>query len=374
MDGRYWFRVFYLPTNDAMSSEKTEQPTPKKIQDARKRGEVAKSNDVTATVNFIVLLVALALTGELLVERFRQYFVDSFQGIGQLGTSGMFVFITTESALRTLVVLTFPPLLLTFVVSALSKHLQVRGIFSLEPIKPKAERINPGVNIKNLFSTRNLFNAAKTLVKVMVTGAIVYYAIKHSVPAAANLASATPREILIVMGASVKFMCLACIALYVFMAGVDYGHEYYEYIKQQKMTIDEVRREFKEMEGDPLIKWQRRSIHRELAEDTVLKLVRKANVLITNPTHLAIALQMDTETGGLPRVIAKGSDALAKRMKDAAQQFSVPVVEDRSLARRLFKEVPTNAFVGAEFFAELATVFARLAMSRPASDKPVHRV
>jgi flagellar biosynthesis protein FlhB len=347
-----------------MSSEKTEQPTPKKLQDAKKKGEVFKSNDVTSTAIFIVLLVGLGVGGKMLIERFRHYFVDSLVVIGTPKNTNMSLLLITEDATKAFVMLTFPVLLAAMCVAIFSKHLQVRGVFSLDPIKPKPERINPGANLKNLFSTRNVFNAVKTLIKVLITGLIVYYTIRYSLPAVMQLSSTTSGEALSVLGESLRYMCISCAVLYVLMAAVDYGHEYYEYMKQQKMSVDEVRREFKEMEGDPHIKWQRKALHRELSEDVMVKRVRDAQILITNPTHFAIALRADAANGGVPQLIAKGQDALALRMKREAAAFNILVIEDKSLARRLFKEVRLNAFVGSEFFAEMAVLFSRISLSK----------
>jgi flagellar biosynthesis protein FlhB len=355
-----------------MSEEKTEKPTPKKLQDARKKGEVFKSNDVTSTAIFIALLIGLSLGATMLLERFRHYLVDSFIVVGTPKIANESLIIVIESATRTFAVIAFPVLMIAMCTAIFSKHLQIRGVFSMDPITPKPERINPGTNLKNLFSTRNAFNAVKTLIKVAITGAIIYYAIRYSLPAVMQLSSATPTESLTVLGSALRFMCVSCVVLYILMAAADYGHEYYEYMKQQKMSVDEVRREFKEMEGDPHIKWQRKALHRELSEDMMVKRVRNAQLLITNPTHFAIALRTDASGGGgVPQVIAKGHDGLAQRMKREAALCNIPVIEDKSLARRLYKEVRLNGFIGSEFFAEMAVVFSRLSLSKKRSGKSV---
>jgi flagellar biosynthesis protein FlhB len=169
---------------------------------------------------------------------------------------------------------------------------------------------------------------------------------------------ASPYAIARLLGHSLLNLALGCLALYVFMAAADYAHQFYEYMKQQRMTKDEVRREYKEIEGDPLIKGHRRALAIALATEEPAQRLAGAKVVVTNPTHLSVALAHDARIGGLPVVVAKGAGPMAMRIREEARRLGVPITENKPLARALYAKVEVGAFITADTFAEVAKLLA----------------
>lgn len=359
-----------------MEGEKTEQPTPRKLKKARDRGEVWKSVDVTHTAEFIVMMGLGWLAVELYLPHLRSLFDAWPVLIAQLGSEPGALpadhspRAALEQAISVWLAAMAVAILVPLAVGVMITALQVRGVFSLEPLVPKAERLNPGANLKRLFQSRNLIDLVKTLVKVSFVGVAVYLTIRAGLPQWMHaVANATPVGIAALLGRSLLVLALTCLAIYVFMAAVDFAHQFYEYIKQQRMTKDEVRREYKEIEGDPYIKSHRRALGMQMAMEAPNNPVSQARVVVTNPTHLSVALGYDAASGGLPTVVAKGAGAAAMAIRHEARKLGIPVVENKPLARQLYAQVGVGAFITADSFAEVARLLAALPrISRAASD------
>jgi type III secretion protein U len=355
-----------------MSDEKTEQPTPRKLKKARDKGEVFKSTDVTQTVVFVAL-VGVAAFG-------LRYWLPLLQADIEAWPHRMEALAAAEpeqalplllSALATAANVALLPLAVLFGTSLafglLALGLQVRGVLSAEPMVPKAERLNPGANLKRLVSTRNFYDVIKISIKVLLVGTAVYLALKVALPEwFAFLRHGGQASVLGTMLAKTLFvLALFCLVIYVLSSGADYGHQYYEYMKQQRMTKDEVRREYKEIEGDPYIKGYRRALMRMMATETPEGQLGKAKVVVTNPTHFAVALAYDPLAGGLPSVVAKGVDRAALAIRREARRLGVPVVENKVLARRLYAQVAVGHFIGNETLADVARLMAQLPRMPP---------
>jgi type III secretion YscU/HrpY family protein len=348
-----------------MDGEKTEEPTPRKLNKARERGEVFKSADVIHTAQFIALLILLCVAVVLYLPRLRELF-DVWPVLwAQLpreiaGTPPeQAARAALSHGLHVMLLALWPLLLIPLVIGLGAAWFQVRGVFSLQPLTPNFERFNPGSNLKRLFASRNLIELVKTLVKVVFIGMTVWVTVRGVIPQSLEaVAGATPAAIASLLGRSLFAMALACLALYIFMSGVDYGHQFYEYMKQQRMTKDEVKREYKEIEGDPYIKGQRRAIGMQMALEEPSTNLSKAKVVVTNPTHLSVAIAYDPQFGGLPSVVAKGSDATAMAIRHQARRLGIPIVENKPLARRLYQRVNRGAFITADMFAEVARLLA----------------
>lgn len=339
-------------------SEKTEKPTKRKLREARKKGDVLKSKDlaqtavITVAVIFLTLSIGSVIAGvEHLFSGWRSSLelLNAADGVEQqVFNVGLNLFAKLVLSLEVVVAAT------AVVITAV----QVRGVFSLDPIKLKAERLSPGSNIKRLFSSRNLLDLVKNLFKITLLvgiGYTIFLAYRHTLFLSVSM---TPQQIFALLGRVLLILAVCAVILAWILSAVDYGHQFYEYMKQQKMSKDEVRREHKDSEGDPLIKSHRRMFHRMYATQSVGDTVKGANVVVTNPTHFAVALRYARGTGSLPKVAAKGVDAAAEAIRLAAARHGIPVIEDRMLARRLFATVDTDAFVTSELFGDVARVLA----------------
>lgn len=350
-----------------MSDEKTEEPTPRKLKKARDKGEVFKSTDLTQTVVFVTLFGAGSFGFmywlPLLQDELRAWPLRIVQlAAAPPEDSLSLVLAAAFSAAHTILL----PLAVLFGASItmglLAAGLQVRGILSADPLTPKAERLNPGANLKRLVSTRNLYDLVKILVKVLLISSVVYVLVKAALPEwlayMLNQASATQPGVL--LARTVFGIVLACLAIYVLASGVDYGHQFYEYIKQQRMSKDELRREYKEVEGDPYIKGYRNALMRAMATESPTEGIKQARVVVTNPTHYAVALAYDPLRGGLPRVVAKGADRVALAIREQARRLGVPVIENRALARKLHARVALGATVPGDTLADVARLLAQV--------------
>ena len=348
-----------------MSDEKTEEPTSRKLQKAHDKGEVWKSKDVTHTAQFVVIMLLGWLGLELYVPQLREMFDRWPLLMAQMLAESADTPVdqparmALEHGLRTLLMGLVPVVFLPLAVGVFIIALQVRGVFSMEPLAPKPERLNPGQNLKRLVSTRNLIDLAMTLVKVTCIGAALYVSLRSAAPQWLQaVAGSTPQGVASLLGRSLGLMALACLALYIFIAAVDYGHQYYEYMKQQRMSKDEVRREYKEVEGDPYVKGQRRALGQQMATEEPAARLSQAKVVITNPTHLSVALAYGAAVGGLPCVVAKGAGPSAMAIRHEARRLGIPLVENKPLARKLYAQVGVGAFITADTFADVARLLA----------------
>jgi type III secretion protein U len=359
-----------------MEGEKTEEPTPRKLKKARDRGEVFKSADVIHTAQFFVLLILAWVAAQLYLPRLRELFdvwpVLWAQLANEPASTPPEQVARTALAhgLHVMLLLLGPLVLIPLLIGLGAAWFQVRGVFSLHPLAPNFARLNPGSNLKRLVASRNLIELVKTLVKVGCIGITVWITVRTVIPQSLQAVNAaSPAGIASLLGQALFSMALACLAFYVFMSGVDYGHQFYEYMKQQRMTKDEVKREYKEIEGDPYIKGHRKALAMQMANEEPSGKLAKARVVVTNPTHLSVAIAYDPQLGGLPSVVAKGADAAAMAIRHEAKRLGIPIVENKPLARKLYRCVDRGAFITAEVFADVARLLAAVSHThRPRSE------
>jgi flagellar biosynthesis protein FlhB len=257
-----------------------------------------------------------------------------------------------------------PVLATVIIVGCLVAFLQVKSLFSLDPIKPKPERLNPGTNLKNLFSSKTVIGLLKTLLQVLIVGAMVFGVIRSHISLFARSVNFEPAQILAILAQTIQSLCFLAIAGYILMSSFDYAHQFYEYLKQQKMSKDEVKREYKDVEGDPFIKAQRKAFYRSLSQSSGASNMNRATVVVTNPTHYAIALRYERDSGDLPMVIAKGKDDAARLIREEALRLGIPLVENKILARRLYSQVSINRYIGPEHFADVARTILMVPFAR----------
>lgn len=335
-------------------SEKTEQPTPKKQRDAREKGQVAYSKDFTKAMLTVALLGYLVMRGETVATQMQSLmlapaaflhlpFRDAVAGVyGQMSTDAL--------ALLT------PFILIVLIVGIASDVMQVGFALAFEAAMPSAEKINPAANLKNIFSKRNLVEFIKSLVKVIVLGAVVIHIVRASLPGLVTLPSAGISSTGVASGILLKALLIPVGLVFFAIAGADLLWQRYSHNKELMMSKDEVDREYKEMEGDQDVKQHRKSLHRELLEEDSVDRSRSASVLVTNPTHFAIALYYVQNETPLPLILAKGEDHLAQRMIEAAREAGVPIMRNVPLARALWAEGTADAYIPSSQIAPVAEV------------------
>ena len=336
------------------SGEKTEQPTDKKLRDARQRGQVSKSTDVTTTIVTIFVLAATAGLFHVMVKSFQELFTG---GLAVFNEDPAAAFSTmTGKSLQTFLSVVLP-LALSCIVGVLAgSYLQVGFMFALESMKPDLNKMNPIEGVKKIFSLKNLMEFVKSLLKVSVLSTLLYYIIKDSIDPLMQLPLTDIQTVPDVFEKIFLGFLLPFMGVYILVAGADYFLQRFLFMRDMKMTKDEVKREYKQQEGSPEIKGQRKSLHREMInEDTVGK-TKSATVLVTNPTHYAVGLYYEAGKTKLPIVTVKGVDALAFRMIEVAEDNNVPVVQNVRIAQHLYHNVKLDDFIPNEMLAPVAEI------------------
>lgn len=340
--------------------ERTEKATPKKRQEAREKGQVARSRELAS--------VSVLLTGIFTLFWGSTYFYHHITGILRyyLREAGSHA-VTVDAmsglgmfAMRQFAVTLMPLFLILMAVALLSNYLQVGSLFSLEAIMPKFSKLNPVEGFKKLFSAQAMMEFGKSLFKLVVVGWIAWDTMSAETGNLLPLIDQTPGTILNYV-ASVSFtlfwkVCLVMILL----AVVDFIFQKWDFENSLKMTKQEVKEEYKQTEGDPHVKSRIRTIQREMAQKRMMAEVQEADVVITNPTHLAVALKYDSASMEAPMVVAMGSGHVAVRIREIAREHGVPVIENKPLAQSLYRLVEIGNTIPEDLYQAVAQVLAHV--------------
>ena len=337
-------------------AEKTEKPTAKRLRDARKKGEVHKSKELTSAATYLAMPGALLAGGNFAFTHLQALVEQALLAPSNTTNGTPWMASVQEFAAQALWIV-LPFLAACALAGLLAGFAQTRGVFSLHPLIPDFKRINPGQGLENLFSSRQFFELAKLLIKVGVLGAVVWWVTKGALDPLARSVHLAPAAGGLVVLALIEKMLAAAAAVYGASAAIDYGHQYFEFMKKQRMSRDEIRREHRDMEGDPYMKARRRALAREWAAGKQPLPVARANVVLTNPTHVAVALFYAPDETDLPLVIAKGEGREAAAIRREALAHHVPLYEDRPLARRIYAQVPLGDFIAEDMIEPVAEVF-----------------
>jgi flagellar biosynthesis protein FlhB len=317
--------------DDKPAGEKTEEPTPRRLAEARRKGEVAKSRDLTGAVVFVAVfgVGAVGAGGALgrLVSYLAHVMEAAGRGSGQDVTGALALAVGQSAALLAL------PLGLAALAAALIGAVQTGGVFSTEPFKLKPEQVLP--QLKRVVSVGALAEVGKGLLKVTLVTVVAWWTMRPLLRPMAMLPGARVAAVLTTLGVMAQALTLRLAVASIAIGALDYMWQRHQHHKQQRMTRDEVKREHKESEGDPHHKAERGRLHREIAEQQMLQDVRKADFVVVNPDHIAVALRYDRDGEGAPIVVAKGERLVAESIKDVAREAGVPIFRDVTLARSL---------------------------------------
>jgi len=349
---------------DGEGGEKTEPATQKKLDDARKEGKVAKSKDLTQGIDLLVLFLLIKIFVSYMGERFMGLFdstlgrMAEFMAVNQKQVSMQAFSTLLNNAILELFLIIWPFLAFGFVITFIITVYQVGWKVSTKPMEPKLSKFNPINGFKRIFSKDSLFELLKSIVKV---GVIAYVAYTNIVDEADNLfilyeidlnqAVALVGDIIIEFGIEISI-------IFIVIGLVDYIYQKWKFGEDMKMTKQEVKDEYKNTEGDPQIKGRIRQKMREASQRRMMQDVPKADVVITNPTHFAVAIKYDAEVSKAPIVVAKGEDYLAQKIKEVAREHNVEIVENKPLARMLYHNVDIGAEIPPELYQAVAEVLA----------------
>ncbi len=342
--------------DDPDAGDRTEDPTPKRLEDARRDGQVPSSRDVTS---FLILGTGLALVSPLAASLFGRLVppLASLLDHPHLIATDPHALghLTIDLALTLLGIMAVP--LLGFAVAAVLANLVQHGIVvSLKPVTPSLKKISPLAGLKRLFAPKALAELAKNVAKIGLVAAAAWWALQGVLADLPALAAVAPAHALTVAQAWVLRAFGAGLVIVLVVAIADYALQRHSHWENLKMTRQQVRDEHKQSDGDPHVKARIRQIRTERSRQRMMQSVPEATVVITNPTHFAVALRWDAQSMKAPEVTAKGVDALAFRIRAVAREYDVPIVENRPLARALYAEVEVGGTIPRQHFEAVADV------------------
>lgn len=337
-----------------MSSDKTEQPTPKKLRDARKKGQVAKSKEVVSAAVITGIFLYIWIGWDYILKNLMDMilmppplyglaFVDAFE-------------ILIREIIKKMIILILPIVLIAMFCAMLANFFQIGFLFAFESAKPDIKKINPMEGIKKIFSMNNLVELVKSIIKIAFLGILIFKVIQSSIDPLIQLQYLRIESVFSLLSIMMKQVVIYTMSAFVIVAAADYLWQRHSHIKKLMMTKDEVKREFKEMEGDPVIKGKRKQLHKEMAMNDTVQRARKSTVVITNPTSLAVALYYDEDGKKLPVVLSKGQDYLAKRIVEAAREEGIPIMRNVPLARSLYEQVEMDHYIPSDLIEPVAEV------------------
>ncbi len=349
---------------DGDGGEKTEPATAKKLDDARKEGQVAKSQELSSAISLIALFVVLKIFVSFVGERFLGMFQLIYNKIPDIideSAGGLSVFMAGKvlgNVLLTILTTMAPFLAVGFVMALLSNVLQIKWKVTTKPMRPKFSKINPLSGFKRIFSKDSLFELVKSIVKVALIIYVAYTSIKDHQNDLFLLYDIPLLQVVLLVGTIVIDTGLKISLIYIFIGIADFVYQKHKFKEDMKMTKQEVKDEFKNTEGNPEIKGRQRSKMREASQRRMMQSLPSADVVITNPTHYAVAIKYDAQQHSAPVVLAKGEDFLAQKIKEVAKENNVEIVENKPLARMLYANVDVGQEVPPELYQAVAEVLA----------------
>ena len=335
-------------------SEKTEYPTSKKLRQAREDGQVAHSKDFTQTVLILALFGYFIGNAEGLIKSLAELMLMPLSVLGMPFEDAADIVISRLFTSAVWIVLPF--LLIVIFLGIFVEMLQTGMLFAFKALIPSAKKLNVINNVKNVFAIKNVIEFLKSILKIGFLASLIYILIGDALPTLLTLPQAGLSGVGIAMGTLLRAMMINVAVAYAILSAADFAYQRHQHIKGLMMSKDEIKQEYKEMEGNPEIKQQRKHLHQELLSQNAVGRTRKASVVVTNPTHLAIAILYEKEETPLPVVVAKGEGLLAERMIEAAREEGIPVLQNIPLAHSLMDTAQLDQYIPSELIEAVAEV------------------
>ncbi|WP_456271531.1 flagellar biosynthesis protein FlhB [Bacillus sp. AK031] len=340
------------------AGEKSEKATPKKRQDSRKKGQTAKSQDVNAAAILLAVFLFLTFSASYIGNIVFDLFRHSFQEYMMMNLTHESFFVIVNDVLMQVAILLGPIMLVALLAGVFSNYVQVGVMFTSEPLQPKLEKIDPIKGAKRIFSLRAIVELLKSILKIGFVGAITFVILWWKIDEVLELSFKSAHDSLATMASLTVQMGIAASLALLFLSVFDYLYQKYDFEKNIRMSKQDIKDEHKNSEGDPLIKSKIKQRQREMAMRRMMQEVPDADVVITNPTHYAIALKYDEDKLEAPYVVAKGVDYLAQKIKFIASENDIIMVENRPLARSLYDGAEIGDAIPEEFFKAVAEILA----------------
>ncbi len=343
-----------------MAGEKTEKATPKRKQDERKKGNVFQSSEILAVASLLIMFNLIKLLMPFIVTTLMGYIQKMFSSIAKEGTlivkSDMFNM--GMDALIIIALVSGPMLFASGLIAILTTFAQTKMLVTFESIKFKFSKLNPINGFKRMFSLRGVVELLKSIIKIVALVIIIYNSVKKKISALPRLFDMEIIPCVMFLSDLVFSIINTAGAIFVFLAIGDYIYQWWDYEKNLRMSKDEIKEEYKQMEGDPQVKGKIKEKQRQMAQSRMMQAVPTADVIIRNPTHFAVALKYDGENSQAPKVVAKGQDEIALKIVEIAEANGVTVMENVALARGLYAAVDIDMEIPEQFYQPVAEVLA----------------
>lgn len=363
-DADHYQNLIYLDLQ-FFSDDRTEDPTEKKISDTRKKGQVARSQEMAYAVElltlFITLKVAVSGMGERFINVFRWIFSDvipTYIASERSGPTSASMSHLFQDVIQQMIILMLPFMVAGFISALMGTGLQFKFQVSTEPLKPSLNKFNPINGFKRMFSKQALVNLLLSIAKVAIIFLVAYSVISGHIDDLFILYELDLNSAIALVGDIVIDTGIRISAVYLVLGLADLIYQRRKFKNDIKMTKQEVKDEYKDSEGDPQIKGKQRQKMQEISQRRMIQQVPQADVVITNPTHLAVAIKYDPEVANAPYVLAKGEDYLALRIRKEAEENNVDIVENKPLARALYTTVDVGAVIPPELYQAVASILA----------------
>ncbi|MBO5446483.1 EscU/YscU/HrcU family type III secretion system export apparatus switch protein [bacterium] len=346
--------------------------TPRKLEQARKEGQVVKSKDFSTAVSLLILFSVIFGLAPFIWNQIVQVFTLLYEQIPNAHVEKIGYMYVLLIAAKGAALIIGPILAIAWFVAVMADFIQVGPLIAVAPLVPKLDKLNPTKYFKNIISIKTLFELFKNIVKVIILGYIGWMVYKDHIETILMLASVDNNfAVMIEFGKLItEFIFKACIAFLV-IAAADYGVTKWKFLKDQKMSFKEIKDEYKNSEGDPNVKAQLRQRRMQMLQQGAMDAVPTADFVVTNPTHVACALKYVAEEMDSPMLIAKGTELIAKKIISIAKEHNVPVIENPPVARALFKMVDINQSIPPELYKAVAEILMFVyKMKNPPNKRP----
>ena len=351
---------------DGPGGEKTEPATSKKLDDVRKEGQVAKSKELISAVSllalFVLIKVYIGIVGEKLLKVFQDFY-NTFDKIISSSATGLPMNLSLEAVkqmLISIVLIAAPFLIVAVIIAFFLNVLQQKWMVTAKPLQPKASKISPLSGFKRIFSVKQLVELLKAIAMMAVIGIVAYQTIKDKLPLILTFYNIPLYTAIAAVGNILVDMGIRVSAVFLIIGFADLIFQRHKFKTDNMMTKQEVKDEFKNSEGDPQVKGQVKRRMMEISRRRMMEALPEADVVITNPTHFAVALKYEPNSGKAPVVIAKGADYLAFQIKDKAKEYHIEIVENKPLARILYHNVDIGMEIPPELYQVVAEILARV--------------
>jgi flagellar biosynthetic protein FlhB len=346
---------------DRSREDLTEEASPHRLEEYRRKGMVAQSRELSGLAVLIAAAGVTYMTAPKIAsdlgEFMKSAFKTDFSSKLDLSSNHLAAKVLIQS-LHLFITAGLPICAAGFIIGIVSSFAQIGAIFSVDPLTPDIDKINPLQGLMKLLSVKQLIESIRLIAKVITISVVTYIYLKSEILGSPQYTEAEPGFLLLTCGRVAQAIFIALVIVIAIFAVIDFAFQKHEYGKNLRMTKQEAKQEHKEREGDPHIRGRIRAIQREMARKRMMQAVKKADVIVTNPTHIAVAIVYDKSDMAAPKVVAKGADFLAQKIKQVAMDAGVPLVENVPLARTLYKTVKVGQVIPRALYQAVAEVLA----------------